>query len=258
MIIAATTFVFGQSKDEQEIRKMFEMSADALLKNDIAALSNYYADDVTFTIADGRVFNKTQFLDFVKNSKRESFKFDDLSVRTFGNAAVVNFNRTSTDVNRDGLKMNSKSRDTAMLAKNGGRWQVVALQISNEMADNQAAAEKQITDILADWGNAAGRRDAAGVDKILARDFMITTPDGKFADRAQYLEIVKNFPAEATISGKGDRTIVMGDTAVQSGTYSAAPKAGGQAANYSYTATFVRRNGRWMPIAFNTRPVTQK
>jgi len=76
MIIAATTFVFGQSKEEQEIRKMFEMSADALVKNDVAALSNYYADGLTFTLADGRTINKTQFLDFAKNSKRESFNFD--------------------------------------------------------------------------------------------------------------------------------------------------------------------------------------
>jgi len=130
MIIAATTFIFGQSKDEQEIRKMFEMSAEALVKNDIAALSNYYADGLTFTVADGNTYNKTQFLDFVKNSKRESFKSDDLSVRTFGNTAVVVFTRTSTGVNNDGTKTNSKSRDTAMLVKNGGRWQFVALQIS--------------------------------------------------------------------------------------------------------------------------------
>jgi len=51
---------------------------------------------------------------------------------------------------------------------------------------------------------------------------------------------------------------VTGDTAVQSGTYSVTPKAGGNAMNYKYTATFVRRGGRWMPIAFNTRAMPQK
>ncbi len=57
--IAATTSVLGQNytktsvSAEQEIRKMFEMTAAALLKNDLAALSNYYADDLTFTLADG-------------------------------------------------------------------------------------------------------------------------------------------------------------------------------------------------------------
>ena len=103
---ATTTFVFGQSKDEQEIRKLFEMSAQALVKNDIAALSNYYADDLTFTIADGNTYGKPQFLDFVKNTKRESFNFNDLSIRTFGNTAVANFTRTSTAVDNSGLKSN--------------------------------------------------------------------------------------------------------------------------------------------------------
>ncbi len=258
MIIAATTFVFGQSKDEQEIRKMFEMSANALVKNDVAALSNYYADGLTFTLADGRTINKTQFLDFAKNSKRESFNFDDLNIRTFGNTAVVNFNRTSTNVNPDGSKTNSKSRDTATLVKNGKSWQIVALQISNEQAaDNQAETEKQIGELMTNWGNALGRRDAAAVEKMLPADLMIVPPDGKMtASRAEYLEVVKTFPSEATVTGKSEKTIVSGDTAVQTGTYTVTPKAGGASTmNYRYTATFVRRGGRWMPIAFNGRAV---
>jgi uncharacterized protein (TIGR02246 family) len=389
MIIAATTFVFGQSKNEQEIRKMFEMTANALVKNDLAALSNYYADDLTMTLADGRTGNKTQFLDFVKNSKRESFNFDDVSVRTFGDTAVVNFNRTSTNITPDGTKSKSKSRDTATLVKNGKGWQIVALQISNEQAGNQAdgnaeqeirktlntiadalvkndvatlsnhyadsytfigsngevvnktqrleraknarfqtfsyedlnirqmgdaavviarpaqtiklengemrnlqdratltmakmngrwqivatqvtsynpssgnqaETEKQIGEIMTIWGNAAGRRDTAAVEKILPADFMLVSPDGKLsATRAEYLEVVKSFPTDATVTGKAEKTIVSGDTAVQTGTYSVMPKASGaNAANYRFTATFVMRGGRWLPIAFNSRAIEQK
>lgn len=256
--IIAATMVFGQSKDEQEIGKMMDASAAALLKNDVAALSNIFADDLTFTVADGNVYNKTQVLDFSKNTKRESFNFDDLKIRTFGNTAVVNFTRTSTGISGDGEKMNSKSRDTAMLVKNGGRWQIVALQISNEMAADNQAAESQIGKILTDWGNALGRRDAGAVEKILPANFMLVSPDGKlYTNRAEYLEVVKNFPGEATIVGKGEKTIVAGDTAVQTGTYSVTPKAGGNTINYSYTTTFVRRDGRWMPIAFNSRTMTK-
>jgi len=238
---------------------MFEMTAAALLKNDLAALSNYYAADLTFTVADGRTFNRTQFLEFVKNTKRESFNFDDLSIRTFGNTSVVNFNRTSTMVNNDGTKMNSKSRDTAMLVKNGGRWQIVALQISSEQAaDDQAATEKQLNEIMTNWGNAAGRRDAAAIDKVLAPDFIVKSPNGTIQMRAQYLEAAKNFPGDATIAGKGLKTLVMGETAVSMGTYSVTPKAGGQTVNYNYMATFVRRGGRWMPIAFHSGVIEQK
>jgi len=127
------------------------------------------------------------------------------------------------------------------------------------MADNQAAAEAQISEALTNWSSALGRRDAAAVEKILPADFMLVSPDGKlFTTRAEYLEVVKNFPGETTVTGKPAKTIVMGDTAVQSGSYSVTPKSGGQTMNFNYTATLVRRNGRWMPIAFSTRAVTQK
>lgn len=258
IMIAACNFVFGQSKDEQEIRKTMEIVAAAIVQNDVAALSNYYADDVTVTVDDGRVANKTQFLDFIKNSKREAFNFSDVKVRAFGNAAVVNFTRISTNVNKDGSKSNSQSRDTATLVKNGKGWQIVALQISNEQAaDNQAETEKQIGELMTNWGNALGRRDAEAVEKMLPADLMIVPPDGKMtASRAEYLEVVKTFPSEATVTGKSEKTIVSGDTAVQTGTYTVTPKVGGASTmNYRYTATFVRRGGRWMPIAFNGRAV---
>ncbi len=387
--LVAATFVFAQAKEEQEIRKMLEMSADALVKNDIAALSNYYADDLTFTIADGRTFNKTQFFDFVKNSKRESFNFDDVRVRTFGNTAVVNFTRTSTNVNPDGSKANSQSRDTATLFKNGKGWQIVALQISNEQAGNQAggsaeqeirqtldkmadaltrndadamanywadnytfvnqngvmtnkaqrlagmksaqprpgafkyedanirvmgntavvlarptfpikfsngqvitvsnrttmtfaknngrwqlvatqstwdnpetgdaaAVEKQIGEILTNWGNAIGRRDIAAIEKIIPpNDLMVYSPNGKILNREQYLEAMKNLPGEAVVTGKSDKIIMQGDTAVSTGTYTVTPK-GAQMMNYNYTATFVRRVGRWFPVSFYSTAAPQK
>lgn len=257
--LIAATFVFGQSKDEQEIRKMMEMNADAIVKNDTAALSNYTADSLTFTGAEGVTVNKTQYLERIKNSKFESFSFADMNIRVFGNAAVVVANPTFTTIDKNGDRTNVKDHSTMTLVKTGGRWQVVAVHRSTNQADNQSLTEKQIGEVLSAWGNALGRRDAAAVDKILPADFMVMSPDGKLlTSRAEYLEIVKNYPGEATVTGKGEKTIVMGDTAVQSGTYTVTPKAGGaNAATYAYTATFVRRNSLWTPIAFNSRAIKQ-
>lgn len=126
ILIAACGFVFGQSKDEREIRKMFEMSAAALVKNDMSALSNYYTDDLTFTVADGKTYNKTQFLDFVKNTKRESFNFSDLSVRPFGNTAVVLARPTYPIKFANGQIITVSDRATMTLQKTNGRWQIVA------------------------------------------------------------------------------------------------------------------------------------
>jgi uncharacterized protein (TIGR02246 family) len=259
----ATTFVFGQSKDEQEIRQTLNTIADALVKNDIATVSNHYADSYTFTNERGETTNKTRRLEGIKNTRRESFSYGEMNIRVFGNTAVAIVNPTFTPIDTNGQKTTVQDRATLTLVKTDGRWQIVAIQTTNNLinqAGTQSETEKQIGEVLTNWGNALGRRDAATVEKIMPADFMLMSPDGKlYSSRAEYLEVVKNYPTEATITGKGEKTIVAGDTAVQSGTYSVTPKTGGaNATSFSYTATFVRRDGRWMPIAFNSRAMQQK
>lgn len=148
-----------------------------------------------------------------------------------------------------------------MMAKNNERWQIVATHSTwdNPETGDQAAVEKQLGEILTNWGNAAGRRDATALDKIISPPrFIVKSPNGTIQTREQYLEAAKNFPGDATITGKADKTLVEGETAVSIGTYSATPKASGQTVNYNYTATFVRRLGRWFPISFYSNAAEQK
>ena len=191
MLIAAT-FAFGQqSKDEQEIRKTLETGADALVKNDLAVLSNLLADDLTFITSDGQIFSKTQFLEGIKYTKRESFSNGDVSVRVYGNTAVVVSHPTFTEVRGNGLKTTYKEVSISVLVKKNGRWQLVSVQGSANKADNQAAVEAQLTEFFMNWGNAIGRRDTAAVEKMLPEDFMNIAPNGTVETRAQYLEAIK-------------------------------------------------------------------
>jgi len=258
--LIAATFVFGQSKDEQEIRKTLGEVAAALVRKDAAVLSNYYADSYSFVNPDGKVTNKAQRLEGAKTSRFETFSYEDLNIRQMGNAAVVVARPTYTVKLENGQTVKGQDRATMTLAKMNGRWQLVAAQTTrdNPETGDQAATEKQLGEIMTNWGNAAGRRDAEAIDKILANDFIVRTLNGTIQTRAQYLEAAKNFPGDATISGKGDRTIVMGETAVSMGTYSVTPKADGNTTNYNYTATFIRRGGRWMPISFYSSVSGQK
>lgn len=262
ILIAATTLVFGQSKAEQEIRQTLNTIADALVKSDVAVLSNYYADSYTITNAQGETTGKAQRLELIKNTKRESFSYGDMNIRVFGNTAVVIANPTFTTVGANGQKNNVKDRATITMMKNGGRWQIVAVHSSNNLLNlqsgNQAETEKQLLQILTDWGNANGRRDTATVDKILANEFTLTSgTDGAVMDKAQYLEFVKNFPGEVSGIDAGAKVRVMSDVAIVTGRYTITPKAGGQPLYRNYTATFVRQQGRWMPVAFHSGVVSQ-
>lgn len=261
--LIAATFVFGQSKDEQEIRQTLDKIADALTRRDADAMANYWADNHTFIGRNGAMQNKAQRLAGMKNGQPRpgAFKYEDVNIRLLGNTAAVVTARPTYPIKFDnGQIVTVSDRATMTLAKTNGRWQVVATQSTWDNPDtgDNAAVEKQLTEILTNLGNAIGRRDIAAVEKILPpNEFMTVSPDGKIGDRAQYLEFVKNLPGEATIAGKTTKTMVMGDAAVSTGTYTVTPK-GGQAASYNYTATFIRRQGRWFPAAFHSTAAAQK
>lgn len=261
--LIATTFIFGQSKDEQEIRQTLDKLADALTRRDADAAANYWADNWTFIGRNGAMQNKAQRLADLKSGQPRpgAFKYEDVNVRVMGNTAVVIARPTYPIKFANGQVITVSDRATMTMAKTSGRWQIVATQTTWDNPDtgDQAAVEKQLGEIMTNWGNAVGRRDAAAIEKILPpNDFMLKSPDGKIQNREQYLEMVKTFPGEAIVTGSAAKTMVAGETAVLMGTYSVVPKAGGQPTNYNYTATFVRRVGRWFPVAFYATAAEQK
>ncbi len=262
ILTIATTFVFGQSKDEQEIRQTLDKLADALTRRDAEAAANFWADNWTFIGRNGAMQNKAQRLADMKSGQPRpgAFKYEDLNIRVMGNTAVVIARPTYPVKFDNGQIITVSDRATMTMAKMNGRWQIVATQTTwhNPDTGDNAAVEKQLDEILTNWGNAAGRRDAAAIDKILAGDFIVNAPNGTIQTRAQYLEAAKNFPGDATITGKASKTLVQGETAVSMGTYSVTPKAGGQPTNFNYTATFIRRMGRWLPISFYSSATGQK
>jgi uncharacterized protein (TIGR02246 family) len=256
VVLAATAgFGFGQSKDEQEIRQTLDKLAEALTRSDADAAAGFYADNFTFIGRNGAVTTKTERLAALKSapSRPGAFKYADVNIRVLGNAAVVLARPTYPIKFANGQTVTVSDRATITLAKTDGRWQLVSTQSTwdNPETGDRAAVEKQLTAILTEWGNAVGRRDAAAIEKILPpNEFMLKKPDGKMYNREQYLDSIKNLPGEAAVAGKADQTMVMSETAVSSGTYSVTPKAGAETMNFNYTATFVRRAGRWFPVSF--------
>ena len=133
IFVAACNSIFAQSKAEQEVRQTLDAIASALVKSDVAALSNFYDDSYTITNPQGETMNKTERLELIKNSRRESFSYGDANIRVFGNTAIVIASPTYTSVGANGERTNYKDRATITMMKNGGRWQIVAVQSSNDL-----------------------------------------------------------------------------------------------------------------------------
>jgi ketosteroid isomerase-like protein len=112
---------------EQELMKLENGWADALVKVDLAFLDRILADDYIFTGADGKVSNKAQEIASVKSGESvvTSAANDEMKVRVYGNVAVVTGRWTSKQTLK-GTDISGQYRWTDTWVKIAGRWHCVA------------------------------------------------------------------------------------------------------------------------------------
>lgn len=253
MIMAAGGFVFGQSKAEQEIRQTLNMIADALVKNDTALLANHYADNYTFTNAQGETTGKAQRLEAIKNSKRERFSYGDVNIRVFGNAAVIIANPTFTAIDASGQKTNVRDRATLTMVKNGNRWQIVAVQTTLNLAEQSGGNDEQaIRQVLTELMNALSRNDVETAGRIYADDYQITLEDGTTVAKAERLSAMKSGNLKySALTFDNVKIRQYGSAAVA--TYHVTGKSltsgGEQNLNSQATVTFVKNGNRWQVVS---------
>ena len=100
---------------------------DALVKGDVTAFGRYIADDWILTWSDGSLVTKPMALADLKEGalKIESLRFDDVSVRVYGDTAIV----TGMVIERSKFRekdTSGKRRFTDVFLKRDGSWQAVA------------------------------------------------------------------------------------------------------------------------------------
>jgi len=111
------------------IEKADKAFADAMVRADLVALSNTYADDYVFTDPTGRVTHKVELLDSFKRGaiKIVSQEISDVRVSVYGDVAVETGKLVSHAV-RDGKDSSGTFRFTRVWVDRSGRWQTVAFQ----------------------------------------------------------------------------------------------------------------------------------
>ncbi|MEO6051311.1 MAG: nuclear transport factor 2 family protein, partial [Pyrinomonadaceae bacterium] len=91
------SLAYGQKMTtEQNLMKMEQEMADALIKGDMSVWDKYSADNAVFTDPGGERMNKAQSMAMFKSGdlKIESTKIDDMKVQMFGNTAIVTYRTT--------------------------------------------------------------------------------------------------------------------------------------------------------------------
>lgn len=142
IVLAASSLALGQTKSQkagkdngaaQEVKEMIAKYREALMRRDVAALDRIWSDDYLFTNADGALLTKAQRLANLKSGATgfESINSneDEVKLRVYGDVVVVN-SRVTLKGQYSEKKTSGQFRSLHVWVRHGGRWQLVANQIT--------------------------------------------------------------------------------------------------------------------------------
>lgn len=131
--VAISAVASGQpaaGKAEELLMQMERDWLNGFVKGDPAIIERIEAADFTYTDAQGKTTDRAQDVSDVKtgNFKPASAEVDQMTVRVFGNTAIVTGRSTLKGARYQGKDISGQYRFTDVFVKRGGRWQAVASQ----------------------------------------------------------------------------------------------------------------------------------
>lgn len=134
--ILLCTPIFAQMKSplstDAQLRVLLDEFLAAAGHNDKAMHERFWADDVTYTSAQGVVRNKAEIMKHVEepqppDAPKMTYAAEDVNIHDFGDWAVVNF-RLVAKSEKDGKTEVANYRNTGAFRRRNGQWQAVAWQ----------------------------------------------------------------------------------------------------------------------------------
>jgi ketosteroid isomerase-like protein len=116
---------------EEELLKLEEQFAEAIIKNDPGAIESLVSDDWIIINADGGIIDKERFLGVIKSGTlaHEMMESDNMRVHVYGDSAVVTA-LTRTKGKFMGQEFSTEERATDFFVRLDGRWRCVLTQLT--------------------------------------------------------------------------------------------------------------------------------
>ena len=117
--------------DQEELLKLEEEFEQAVVSNDAVAVGRLLAHDWIIVGPDGRIIDKSRFLEVIKSGalSHEKMESHDARVRIYENTAIVTALTTSKGKFM-GQEFISLERATDIFVKQDGRWQCAFTQLT--------------------------------------------------------------------------------------------------------------------------------
>lgn len=121
-----------------------------------------------------------------------------------------------------------------------------------------AETDAELLALDATWNDLRMKPDVAGLDRILADDWMLTHSDGRVQYKADYLDELRTSTRrnqgigneDLRVRRYGDTMVVTG-ASVQSGISNGQPWSG----RFRFTRTWVKRDGAWIMVSSHSSRV---
>jgi Ketosteroid isomerase homolog len=133
LLLAAPGWAQKAGTAEQELLNLERQWKEAVVKKDVAALQRLYADDYISVDSEGAIWNKTEDIEIDTSGQfnLESFRLEDMKVRTYGDAAVVTGRIGFAGHIQEGIKMSRQLRFSDVFVKQNGQWRCVSNQFTS-------------------------------------------------------------------------------------------------------------------------------
>src|SRR6516162_6591528 len=114
------------SNAEQQLLKLEDAFAEAIVNNDLESIGRLVADDWVVIDPNGEIVDRTRFFEVIKSGAltHDTMDSEDFRVRVYGDSAVVTA-ITSTKGKFMGEEFITRERATDAFVKRDGRWQCV-------------------------------------------------------------------------------------------------------------------------------------
>ena len=138
ILVTFVTAMFSQAlgqiprnEMQEEVLKLENEFAQAVVKNDPEAIGRFLADDWIIIEPDGGIIDRARFLEVIKSGAltHELMESDDINIRVYGNTAIVTGLTTSKGKFMEQV-FTTRERATDVFVNENGRWQCVFSQLT--------------------------------------------------------------------------------------------------------------------------------
>ena len=250
----------AQNPAEQEILKIHAGLDNAFIKKDLAFFETVMAPDYVYSDPQAKMMDRAGNIDQLKKEwanttyRAIAATTENPKVKIMGNTALITSDWTfrSVGTSPGSEEHLDRGRYTGVYEKRDGKWMLVAEHFS-EAPHDRKLMEQQVMKAGLEYARIIKNQDAAGIEQLLADDYMFTNESGKVKNKAEDIAEYKKGETKIEVADVTDQKVrVIGNgSAVETGTFHVKGTNKGKAFDTTerYTTVWVWRGGRWQVVA---------